>query len=57
MTCCIALATGEFGGFARKGSGTWQRLWPGDEFDSDQERPVRLNASDFQQTLIRAAGC
>jgi hypothetical protein len=53
----VAPASGEIGGFARQCRRTRQRRRPRDELDSDQQRPVRLNASDFQQTLTYAAGC
>ena len=40
--------------FARKCSGTGQRLRPGDELHPDKERSIRLNARGFQETLTSA---
>ncbi len=57
-TGCIAAGSRDFRqlcGFPRQCSRTRNGRRPRDELDTDQQRPVRRNASVFQQTLIETA--
>jgi hypothetical protein len=47
---CILRSSRKLSRFARKCSGTGQRLRTGDELHPDQERSIRLNARGFQET-------